>query len=383
MNRKTLLFCGFILVMPSLFAFQSRKKVQDGGDAALKRQQELLKQYEKAEADAAEEIRQTELRIQEEKRLEQERIERERRLEEERLEEEKRKEEERIKKEEEEAERLRLEQLEKERQAKELQEKQEKERQAELEKQMEEALEKEKQKNTNVRNHKEYLSEYLLQDEFITEEVEEPEDIIPQPDERDAAGRTLLMNAAKEGDELFLKKLLENGADVNLSDSEGWNALMYAVRYSEKIKSVNLLIDAGTDIKKQTRYGLSALSIAACYNNNPKILSAILKKYIPSDKEVLRSFVFLLSEQNITAEAQLSKTQVFLDTGLPVNILYEGKTPLMYAAAYGNSTEIIKLLLDSGANLSLRSSEGKTAFDYASKNKNLEHDQIYWALNEN
>ena len=75
--------------------------------------------------------------------------------------------------------------------------------------------------------------------------------------------------------------------------------------------------------------------------------------------------------------------QIFMDESVPLNVLYEGKTPLMYAAAFGISTKIIQILLDNQANPTLRSTEGKTAFDYAKENKNLRHDDIYWSLNRN
>ena len=40
------------------------------------------------------------------------------------------------------------------------------------------------------------------------------------------------------------------------------------------------------------------------------------------------------------------------------------------------------MLLDNQASPTLRSTEGKTAFDYAMKNNNLAHDETYWALNK-
>ena len=54
----------------------------------------------------------------------------------------------------------------------------------------------------------------------------------------------------------------------------------------------------------------------------------------------------------------------------------------LYAAQYGKSTKVLKLLLDNEALTSLRSTEGKTAFDYACDNKNLAHNEIYWQLNK-
>ena len=374
-NKKSffLLILSISLLFP-LTAFSSRKKVKDD-DAALERQQELMEKRAKAEADIA--ARREQMEREEAERIEAERLEAER-LEREKIEaeeaEKRRLEEEKL-----EAERLEAERIEKERLE---EERKEAERQALLEEQMKLALEKEEQKAKEVKKTKEYLSDYVVYDADEIEETAEIEyEVIKNPDERDLSGRTLLMKAAKSGNEWQLKRLLEAKADVNIKDNDGWTALMYAVRYNEGLECVELLLDSDADIKAVNNYGLTAIALAANYNNNPKILTKLLSTYKPSDKEVLRALVLLLSENNNSEDSLLSKLEILLDTGLPVNILFEGKTPLMYAAAYGNSTKVIKKLLEYDASVTIRSSEGKTAFDYASANKALIHDDAYWALN--
>ena len=251
--------------------------------------------------------------------------------------------------------------------------------QAQIEKELE------KQKSASEKNKKEYLSDYMVYDlETIndSDEIEELYTRIDNPDECDASGRTLLMRAAKEGNEWELKQLIESKANINLKDSDGWTALMYAVRYSGSLECVEKLIEAGADVTAKNNYGFSSLVFAACYNGNPKILTKLLEYYKASDKEVLKALVFLLSEQNISERQQLSKLQIFMDKAVPLNILYDGKTPLMYAAQYGNSTKILQVLLDNQSSVTMRSTDGKTAFDYAINNKNLAHDKTYWALNK-
>lgn len=359
--------------------FHSASKSKAADKKALKRQKELMEKRAKAEAAIAE--RKEAAEREEQEKLEKERLELEnqKKLAEEALEAEKAaelEEQKRI-----EVQRLEEEKLEKERLEK-LAEEQKKE-QEKLQKQME--LELEKQKAESVKKRKEYLSDYMVYDIETIDSIDaddSPYERISNPDEKDNSGKTLLMKAAQAGNVEKIRQLLYSNANVNLKDNDGWTALMYAVRYSESYECVEELLQAGADSTIRNNYGSSAIILSACYNKNPKILKKLFEKYKSSDKEVLRAMIFLLTEHNISEEQQLSMLQIFMDESVPLNVLYEGKTPLMYAASFGNSTKLIKMLLDNQASPTLRSTEGKTAFDYAMKNNNLAHDETYWALNK-
>lgn len=229
---------------------------------------------------------------------------------------------------------------------------------------------------------KEYLADYMLE-----EEIPEPEDSetildqIGDPNEADINGQTLLMKAAKAGNEWQIKTLIEAGADVNIQDKDGWTALMYAVRYQEAANTVDLLLNAGADYKLKNKYELSALILAACYNNNPEVIKKFLNFYSISDKEVLKSFALLLSTKQPSEYIQIAKINIYIDKSIPLNNFCDGKTPLMYAAQFGNSTKVLKILMDNGAATSIRSTDGKTAFEFANDNPGLKHDEIFWSLN--
>lgn len=239
------------------------------------------------------------------------------------------------------------------------------------------------------RYQKKYLSDYVKNDSFSIPknikddgEIDFASEYANEIFQTDSKGTTALMTAVKDSNDWKVKNLISAGAPINAVDKDGWTALMYAVRYQSNLSILNLLLEAGADVKVQNNFSLSALVIAACYNNNPAILKKLLSYYSPSDKEMQRAFVQLISSQTNDTLAQISKAQVFLDFGLPVNSYYEGKTPLMYACKYCKSTKVIKLLLDKDAGIKLRSTEGKSAFDYAQENKSLPKDEVYWALNK-
>jgi len=237
-------------------------------------------------------------------------------------------------------------------------------------------------KASSSRYEKEYLQDYIVPDTpSLPTEAKYTDSLIKNPDATDFMGRTLLMKAAKLGNDWQIKQLLKSGAKVNIQDKDGWTALMYALRYQENMDCVQLLLNAGAKVKISNNYDTSPLLLAACYNNNPEILKKILDYYSISEKEVLRSLVMLLTEYHINEYLLAEKLAVYIERSIPLNNFYEGKTPLMYAALYGNSTNIIKMLLENNANAQLRSTEGKTAFDYAKLNNNLTRDKYFWELN--
>lgn len=231
---------------------------------------------------------------------------------------------------------------------------------------------------------KEFLQDYapkkkikLPEDEFKSIEFE-----IEDPNASDEKGVTLLMKAAKNGNNWEIDNLIEKGADINKKDNQGWTALMYACRYQESSKIVEKLINSGAKIKEKNDFLLSALNLASVYNGNPEILGLLLLRYLPSDTDVLNSLIMLLSDNSTNEFSKIAKIKIFISKKVPLNTFYNGKTPLMYAAEFGNSTKVIKLLIESGAVTTIRSTEGKTAFDYAQKNSNLEEDESYWLLNK-
>ena len=199
---------------------------------------------------------------------------------------------------------------------------------------------------------------------------------IENPDSKDISGRTRLMKAAKAGDLKLLDNLIFSKANVNLKDNEGWTALMFAARFSENPEVIKLLIANNADVFAKNNYGISALKLSAGFNKNSEITRLILEKHLSQDNEVRNCFIYA-----ITNGAPVSVIEAFWKKGANLNSIYDGKTPLMYAAETNKDTLIIHWLIKHGAKTTYKSTEGKTAFDYARANTALPKDKIYWSLN--
>lgn len=227
-----------------------------------------------------------------------------------------------------------------------------------------------------------YLYDYA-NNETLEIKKEESKDFttIDNPDKADENGVTNLMKASKSGNLWLVKSLVKSGADINLRDKEGWTALMYALRYQNNLEVVNFLTENGAILNDKNNLGISTLAITSMWTENPEILKKVLKAYSPGNNEIFKSFILTITSENTNLLAQSEKINIFINKNIPINRIYKGKTPLMYAAIYGKSTEIIDILLQNGAITTIRTIDNKTAFDYATENSNLPQNEIYWALN--
>ena len=201
-------------------------------------------------------------------------------------------------------------------------------------------------------------------------------------DQADEHGITKLMRAAKAGNYSEMQKLIKAGANVKKRDNDGWSALMYAVRYQNNMKCIQLLVDNGAPVRIRNKYNTTPLLLAAEYSENPKVLDFMLNDRSVSENEVFNAFLLAITSTAGSNSVKEEKISLFLDMGIPVNRIWNGKTPLIYACQYCSSTSTIKLLLEGGAKTQVRDSDGKTAFDYAESNAQLAHDDIFWSLNK-
>ena len=155
-------------------------------------------------------------------------------------------------------------------------------------------------------------------------------------------GTSVLMKASNIADVEMVKMLLSRGADINYTNKYGWTALLKALDNRKNWITVTpVLIKSGADVNATLKS-----------NGYTPLWKAIGK--VRKNKDAAVEIINLLLSKGADVNApSISK-----------NASYSGETPLMSASRNGY-TDVVKLLLSYGANVSAKTKAGKTALDYA------------------
>tara|TARA_R110002049_G_scaffold274391_3_gene452323 strand:- start:61 stop:456 length:396 start_codon:yes stop_codon:yes gene_type:complete len=102
-------------------------------------------------------------------------------------------------------------------------------------------------------------------------------------------------------------------------------------------------------------------AIALCFS----IVSVNAAPLVPTVKSYETVAFFKVNSFCVSiAKGDIDTVKTLIKRGEDVNEKSNGMTPVMYAAKF-NRTEILKLLIDKGANLKTKSDKGLTALKYA------------------
>jgi len=135
----------------------------------------------------------------------------------------------------------------------------------------------------------------------------------------------------KKNDFISVKKYIKNGGDINDVNDTGETVIAYAIRNKCDIDLLLLLVESGADIYDFDDEGVSIFDMSIAHNNIDMVKFMIAK-------------------------------------GVKVNFTNRRSkfTPLMAAVSYGR-LEIVKLLLEHGANQDAVDENGFSAIDFARK----------------
>ena len=165
--------------------------------------------------------------------------------------------------------------------------------------------------------------------------------------------------AAKFNDVSTVRNLVSKGVDPNILDPKGELMLNLAIRDKSSDVIAFLLTNPRTDVDISNKFGETPLMIASIEGNLP------VAKALIQGRKAKVDHIGWTPLHYACAKGQIEIAQYLLANGAIVDSLSPGNTtPLMMAVQSGNEV-LVKLLLDKGADLQLRNSQGLSAIDIA------------------
>ena len=179
--------------------------------------------------------------------------------------------------------------------------------------------------------------------------------------------------AIKRDDSQAVQSLLGRGFDVNTRDPKGLHGLFLAVR-DESVKTVAVLLAwPQVEVESRNEVDESPLMLASLRG-----LTAIARLLIDKGADVNKPgwapLHYAATNGHVDIMNLLLEHHAYIDASSP-----NQSTPLMMAALYGTPSAV-KLLLEAGADPSIKNVLGLTALDFALRDKRMESAQIIAAF---
>ena len=181
-------------------------------------------------------------------------------------------------------------------------------------------------------------------------------------------GASPIFSAAIRNQIDIVKMLINKGASVNTTLRNG-STILHSIAHGNTeftVELIDLLINNGLDIKANDKHGQTSFYLA-CFRKDDSLANYLLEKGadVNSGKVVPIHAASSFSSASLVAK--------LIDNGANINDQSSPQkdTPLHYAAAEGN-IEVIKMLLEKGADTKLTNSLGRTALANASLKNNTE-----------
>jgi len=187
-----------------------------------------------------------------------------------------------------------------------------------------------------------------------------------------------MLTAALKGDLVTVEKLVTQGANINYTDTGG-NCAIFAAAWEGNTQALDLFCNLGAKIT----FDDCNLLCNAAFNGKVESVKWLLDKgenanftFTNTGENALHYTISKTSEMDERAEI----VKILIAAGIDVNkktlagkptlcfmrdAYLKGESPLHRAAAFGNVT-IIKMLLDAGAELSMKDANGDTPISWGS-----------------
>jgi ankyrin repeat protein len=170
-----------------------------------------------------------------------------------------------------------------------------------------------------------------------------------------------LVEAVKNRDRAAARSLIEQRVNVNAAQPDGTTALAWAANRDD-LETADLLIRAGAKVSLANEYGVTPLSLA-CTNRSAPMVERLLKAGADPNAALWSGETPLMT---CAQTGNVDTVKMLLSLGANPNAKenQQGQTALMRAVAEKHS-EVVRALIDRGADVRARSKGGFTALLFA------------------
>ncbi len=196
-----------------------------------------------------------------------------------------------------------------------------------------------------------------------------------------------MLTAAENGNWTLVKKLIEQGADLQAKNNNGWTVLHYAA-WNGHLDTVKWLVEKGADLQAKDNHGWTALSVTSS-NEVKQWLREHAAINIDNTLTAAKNGNWTLVKKLIDQGADLQAKNIYGERVLHWAVLSEhldtvkwlveqgadvqaktnyGWTVLHLAARYGN-LDTVKWLVEQGADVQAKDNSGSTAMSLTQNNE--------------
>jgi uncharacterized protein len=179
--------------------------------------------------------------------------------------------------------------------------------------------------------------------------------------------------AIKKDDVSTVTTLLKRGFDANTRDEKGLHALHVALQ-EPSLKVAAVLMEWNkTSVESRNSADESPLMLASLKGLLPVVVK-LIERGADVNKPGWAPLHYAATRGHLEVMNVLLENHAYIDAASP-----NGSTPLMMAAMYGTPSAV-KLLLEAGADPSLKNIQGMTAIDFAQRDKRVDSAEIIAAF---
>jgi len=182
--------------------------------------------------------------------------------------------------------------------------------------------------------------------------------------------------AIRNDDVAIIQRLAQRGFDLNTVNQRGEHALFLAMRDDAVKVAAYLLSQPSVQVEVRTVNDESPLMMAAL-KGRLALAHRLIERGAEVNKPGWAPLHYAATDASAQAPAMvrlLLEHHAYIDTESP-----NGTTPLMMAAHYGSAL-VVKILLDEGADPTIKNQQGLTAIDFAHRANRTEVAEVIAAF---